>query len=89
MAVKAVNSGILVIGGGIVKHHICNANLMVYLLVISLIFVAIIFDHFYLKIIKFISYKKHQQDHKRFIFKFTIYLFRNKCVRVVKNILEI
>ncbi|XP_066944724.1 probable deoxyhypusine synthase [Macrobrachium rosenbergii] len=27
-AKKAVNSGMIIIGGGIVKHHICNANLM-------------------------------------------------------------
>lgn len=29
MAVKANNSGIIIIGGGLIKHHICNANLMV------------------------------------------------------------
>lgn len=29
MSVKAVNTGIIIIGGGVVKHHICNANLMV------------------------------------------------------------
>ena len=29
MAVKAKNSGMLILGGGLVKHHICNANLMV------------------------------------------------------------
>lgn len=28
MAMKAINTGILVIGGGLVKHHINNANLM-------------------------------------------------------------
>ncbi|OAD56379.1 putative deoxyhypusine synthase [Eufriesea mexicana] len=28
MAMKAVKSGMIIIGGGIVKHHICNANLM-------------------------------------------------------------
>ncbi|KAK9500019.1 hypothetical protein O3M35_002932 [Rhynocoris fuscipes] len=28
MAVKAINSGMIIIGGGVVKHHICNANLM-------------------------------------------------------------
>lgn len=28
MAVKAVNSGMLILGGGLIKHHICNANLM-------------------------------------------------------------
>lgn len=28
MAVKATNSGVVIIGGGVVKHHICNANLM-------------------------------------------------------------
>jgi len=29
MAVKAANSGMIIIGGGVIKHHICNANLMV------------------------------------------------------------
>lgn len=29
MAVKAINSGIICVGGGVIKHHICNANLMV------------------------------------------------------------
>lgn len=29
MAVKANNSGIVILGGGLIKHHICNANLMV------------------------------------------------------------
>lgn len=29
MAVKAANSGIIIIGGGVIKHHICNANMMV------------------------------------------------------------
>ncbi|XP_043680963.1 probable deoxyhypusine synthase [Vespula pensylvanica] len=28
MAMKAVNSGMIIVGGGVVKHHICNANLM-------------------------------------------------------------
>lgn len=28
MAVKATKSGMIIIGGGIIKHHICNANLM-------------------------------------------------------------
>lgn len=28
MAVKAANSGMIIIGGGVIKHHICNANLM-------------------------------------------------------------
>lgn len=28
MAVKAKNSGIIILGGGLIKHHICNANLM-------------------------------------------------------------
>ncbi|KAL1130573.1 hypothetical protein AAG570_011819, partial [Ranatra chinensis] len=28
MAVKALNSGMIIIGGGLIKHHICNANLM-------------------------------------------------------------
>lgn len=29
MAVKAVKSGMIIIGGGVIKHHVCNANLMV------------------------------------------------------------
>lgn len=29
MAVKAMNSGVIIVGGGLIKHHICNANLMV------------------------------------------------------------
>ncbi|OLL24858.1 putative deoxyhypusine synthase [Neolecta irregularis DAH-3] len=28
MAVRAKNTGMIILGGGIVKHHICNANLM-------------------------------------------------------------
>lgn len=29
MSTKARQSGIIILGGGVVKHHICNANLMV------------------------------------------------------------
>ena len=29
-AVCAHNTGMIILGGGVVKHHICNANLMVY-----------------------------------------------------------
>lgn len=29
MSIKAANTGMVIIGGGLVKHHICNANLMV------------------------------------------------------------
>lgn len=28
MAVKAVKTGMIILGGGVAKHHICNANLM-------------------------------------------------------------
>ncbi|XP_015594976.1 probable deoxyhypusine synthase [Cephus cinctus] len=28
MAMKAINSGMIIVGGGVIKHHICNANLM-------------------------------------------------------------
>ncbi|KAG8041544.1 hypothetical protein G9C98_002837 [Cotesia typhae] len=28
IAVKAINTGIIIVGGGVIKHHICNANLM-------------------------------------------------------------
>lgn len=37
IAMKAVNSGIIIVGGGVVKHHICNANLMVITLLLHLI----------------------------------------------------
>ena len=26
---RAVNTGMIILGGGLIKHHICNANLMV------------------------------------------------------------
>ena len=29
MAVKAQSTGMVIVGGGVIKHHICNANLMV------------------------------------------------------------
>merc|ERR1712168_1514581 len=28
LAMKSVNTGMIILGGGLVKHHICNANLM-------------------------------------------------------------
>lgn len=28
MAIKANNTGVIILGGGLIKHHICNANLM-------------------------------------------------------------
>ncbi|KAK4877350.1 hypothetical protein RN001_009856 [Aquatica leii] len=28
MAIKAINAGMIIVGGGLVKHHICNSNLM-------------------------------------------------------------
>lgn len=28
MAMKAAHSGMIIVGGGLIKHHICNANLM-------------------------------------------------------------
>lgn len=28
-AVYAVNTGMIILGGGMIKHHTCNANLMV------------------------------------------------------------
>lgn len=31
MAVKALHTGSIIVGGGLIKHHICNANLMVIL----------------------------------------------------------
>lgn len=29
MVQKAINTGMIIVGGGLIKHHICNANLMV------------------------------------------------------------
>lgn len=40
IAIKAINTGMIIIGGGVVKHHICNANLMVtcaYLICVGMI----------------------------------------------------
>ena len=28
MAMKARNTGMIILGGGVIKHHTCNANLM-------------------------------------------------------------
>lgn len=28
-SLRAINSGMIILGGGVTKHHICNANLMV------------------------------------------------------------
>ncbi len=28
-AVRAAHTGMIILGGGVIKHHICNANLMV------------------------------------------------------------
>ena len=28
-AVYAKNTGMIILGGGLIKHHICNANMMV------------------------------------------------------------
>ena len=49
MAVKANNSGIVIIGGGLIKHHICNANLMVKLIDFNVIFKKFIMFFFALK----------------------------------------
>lgn len=35
ISVKAKNTGMIIVGGGLIKHHICNANLMVSHLVLS------------------------------------------------------
>jgi deoxyhypusine synthase len=29
IAVRARHTGAIILGGGVIKHHICNANLMV------------------------------------------------------------
>lgn len=29
MAIRAKRTGMIILGGGVIKHHICNANLMV------------------------------------------------------------
>merc|ERR1711899_16843 len=28
LAMRSVNTGMIILGGGLIKHHICNANLM-------------------------------------------------------------
>merc|ERR1712126_783154 len=28
LAMKSCNTGMIIVGGGLIKHHICNANLM-------------------------------------------------------------
>merc|ERR1712142_1454758 len=28
LAIDSVNTGMIILGGGLIKHHICNANLM-------------------------------------------------------------
>jgi deoxyhypusine synthase len=33
-AVFAKKTGVIILGGGIIKHHICNANLMVIILIL-------------------------------------------------------
>lgn len=33
MSTKAAHSGMIIVGGGLIKHHICNANLMVRVLI--------------------------------------------------------
>jgi len=38
ISMKAQKAGMIVIGGGVVKHHICNANLMVTLIFINFYF---------------------------------------------------
>lgn len=32
IAIRAKHTGMIILGGGVVKHHICNANLMVKIL---------------------------------------------------------
>jgi len=43
IAMKALNSGMIIVGGGVIKHHICNANLMVRRF--SLIHIKYIYDN--------------------------------------------
>ncbi|KAF7269708.1 hypothetical protein GWI33_017228 [Rhynchophorus ferrugineus] len=28
LSIRSVNTGMIILGGGLIKHHICNANLM-------------------------------------------------------------
>ena len=44
IAVHAKKSGIIILGGGVVKHHIANANLMV-----NIIFYVYIYIYIYFK----------------------------------------
>ena len=33
IAVQAINSGMIIVGGGVIKHHTANANLMVNIII--------------------------------------------------------
>ena len=41
-ALYAANTGMIILGGGLMKHHICNANLMVIILHIIVYFIVIL-----------------------------------------------
>lgn len=45
MAVKATNSGIIIIGGGVIKHHICNANMMVSISLLFFLYSSFMYFH--------------------------------------------
>ena len=35
MAMQSHNTGLIILGGGLVKHHICNANMMVCMILLG------------------------------------------------------
>lgn len=47
MAMRAANTGMIIVGGGLVKHHICNANLMVSIKEIRIFFLLSHVSTFY------------------------------------------
>lgn len=44
MAVKALHTGVIIVGGGLIKHHICNANLMVSKILMIFLFGELVFN---------------------------------------------
>ena len=57
MAMKAKNTGMVILGGGLIKHHICNANLMV----IFFISIELRFEIFFELIIFFLFFREMVQ----------------------------
>ena len=63
MAMKAKNTGMVILGGGLIKHHICNANLMV----IFFISIELRFGIFFELIIFFLFFQRNGADFSLFV----------------------